>query len=179
MSDTQEHISSTRQEPSKTGQEYVSERRESLGSESCWLKEATEPIRLGRIEQLQCSINKHTKDDFVDEGYFSPSPTDSEADFFAEAVSGSHNPEVEEQLPVPQIAINDNLLQLPQIYVTDVDGETEVIAPDDDEHGQLWNFARDKIARRMFFIRADKRTQHMESTFYSDLYPVRNTPNRL
>jgi hypothetical protein len=178
MSDAQNHIRSTQQEPSQPDQGSVFEGLESLQAESCWSKEAFELIRLARVERFQCSINQPLKDDFVDEGYSSPSPTDIETEFFSEVAQHPGKLEVEEPLRTPQIAINDHLLQLPQICVTDADGETENIAPDDDEHGQLWNFTRDKITRRMFFIRADRRTQHMESTFYSDLYTVSRTLTR-
>lgn len=172
MSDTQEPFRSTRLPLSKFEQAAICNRPEVLESKSYGSKKVSEVVRLVLGDQFQCSINKHIKDDFVDEGYFSSSPTESDTEYFSDSVVFPHEPEVEEAPKTPQIAINDNLLQLPQICVTDENGETEIIAQDDDEHGQLWNFARDKIARRMFFIRADRRTQHMESTFYADLYPV-------
>lgn len=75
------------------------------------------------------------------------------------------------------IATNDTFLNLPQIRVADQNGGAEIIAREDDEHGQLWDFARDKIARRMFIVRADQRTRHMESTSYPELYPVGVLPN--
>lgn len=125
-------------------------------------------------DQFQCIVN-NSKDDFVDEGYCSASPTESETEFFNKASQESSGPEIQQASQKRLIAVDVAVLQLPQIRVTDEKGETEIIAPDDDEHGQLWDFARDKIARRMFFIRADRRTQHMESTFYSDLYPVRQS----
>lgn len=147
-------------------------RVEVVGSESHGSSKVSEFGRPVLREQLQCATKEDTKDDFVDEGYYSPSPTDSETEFFGGSVQYLNNLEIGKVPQTPEIAINDTLLQVPQICVTDEKGETEIIAADDDEHGQLWNFARDKIARRMFFIRADRRTQHMETTFYADLYPV-------
>jgi hypothetical protein len=173
-SDTMAPFRSTRVLPSEFAQGPACETLELVESDSYGSKKVFEVVRPVPKERLQCSISKPTKDDFVDEGYFSPSPTDSETKFFCGSVQYSEQPEIEKAPQTPRIAINDILLQLPQISVTDENGETEIIAPDDDEHGQLWNFARDKIARRMFLIRADRRTQHMESTFYSDLYPVKN-----
>ena len=141
-------------------------------------KEVSKVIKLVLKQHFKCSTNKH-QDDFVDEGYFSPSPTPTESEIKFLTGPAKSIREVEEAPLTPQFAINDSLLELPQIHVTDENGEIEIIPPDDDEHGQLWNFARDKIARRMFFIRADRRTQHMESTFYADLYPVRQHLNLL
>ena len=172
MSDTLEHIRVTQQEQSQPGQGAACAQLEPAKIGSCWPRKVPELDQPVPREHVQCSINKQAKEDFVDEGYFSPSPTESETEFFSAVNEFSSEPEVENPPRTPQIAINDKPLQLPRIRVTDPDGETEIIAPDDDEHGQFWNFARDKIARRMFFIRAHRRTQHMESTFYSDLYPV-------
>ena len=175
MSDTGDPFKSTRTFPLKYALDPTYKRPEVLESESYGSKKVCEVARPVLSEHVQCSINKPARDDFVDEGYCSPSPTDSDTEFFSESVKYCVEVEIEKTPRIPQIAINGVLLQIPQICVTDENGETQVIAPDDDEHGQLWNFARDKIARRMFFIRADRRSQHMESTFYSDLYPVRIT----
>jgi hypothetical protein len=157
---------------STADQGSVFEGLESRATDSYGAEKVCQAVRSVPTEQLRCSFAKKPKDDFVDEGYFSPSPTESENEFFGGSVRSSHEPEIDRAPHTPQIAINDSLLQLPEICITDENGETETVASDDDEHGQLWNFARDKIARRMFFIRADRRTEHMESTFYSDLYPV-------
>jgi hypothetical protein len=172
-SDTMAPFRRIRALPSKFAQGPACETPEPVESDSYGSK-VSEVVRRVPKEQLQCSISKPAKEDFVDEGYFSPSPTDSETPFLCGSVQYSEQPEIEKAPQTPRIAINDVPLQLPQISVTDEHGETEIIAPDDEEHGQLWNFARDKIARRMFLIRADRRTQHMDSTFYSDLYPVKN-----
>jgi hypothetical protein len=108
----------------------------------------------------------------VDEGYSSPSPTESDTEYFSESGESPQKPDVDDAPHTLQSPPEDSPPQLPQIRVTDEKGETEIIAADDDEHGQLWDFARDKIARRMFLVRADRRAQHMASTFYADLYPV-------
>jgi len=107
----------------------------------------------------------------VDEGYSSPSPTESDTEYFSES-GVLQKSKVDKAPHTLKSDPEDSPPQLPQICVTDEKGETEIIAADDDEHGQLWDFARDKIARRMFLVRADRRAQHMASTFYADLYPV-------
>ncbi len=175
MSDPRDPIRSTRLLPLKPALGSIHETLELLEAELRRIKTPSEEGRPVLREQLQCSVKQHTTDDFVDEGYCSPSPTGSENEFFGESAKHLDESEVDEAQQTLQIPINGVLLQPPHICVTDENGETEIIAPEDDEHGQLWNFARDKIARRMFFVRADRRTRHMEATFYSDLYPVKNT----
>jgi hypothetical protein len=172
MSDILEASRGTRLPQSKPEQGTSCDRPELLESQSCRSKTGSEVTRLVLGDQIQCSTNKHTRDDFVDEGYSSPSPTESDTGYFSESGVFCQKPNVNEAQPTPQIAPESSLPQLPQICVTDEKGETEIIAADDDEHGQLWDFARDKIARRMFLVRADRRAQHMASTFYADLYPV-------
>ncbi len=166
MSDTSKPLRGTRVPSSDLKQEIIYE------TLSAVKPDAHRPKKIVVGQHFKCSTNKH-QDDFVDEGYYSPSPTPPEVgiEFFSGPAKSVR--EVEEAPLTPQFAIKNILVELPQIHVTDENGEIEIISPNDDEHGQLWDFARDKIARRMFFVRADRRTQHMESTFYSDLYPVR------
>jgi hypothetical protein len=158
----------------EAGQATVFQGLELLTSTSSLPKAVSRVVCSMLGEQLQCKVDKDGKDDFADEGYCTASPTESDSEFFCRLAKSLSKAELENKSRKPQIAINGTPLELPQIWVTDENGESENIAPYDDEHGQLWNFARDKIARRMFFIRADRRTQHMASTFYSDLYPVRS-----
>ncbi|ERF75510.1 hypothetical protein EPUS_08324 [Endocarpon pusillum Z07020] len=178
MSDASEPLRGTGVPSSKPKQGIIYEIPSVVKSDLRGPKEVSKVSELALKQHFKCSTNKH-QDDLVDEGYFSPSPTpiESEIEFLSGPARSAR--EVEEAPLTPQFAINDILLELPQIHVTDEKGEIEIIAPDDNEHGQLWDFARDKIARRMFIIRADRRTQHMESTFYSDLYPVRQHLNLL
>lgn len=176
MSDASEPLRGTGVPSSKLKQGAVYETPSVVKSDLHGPKAVSKVTKVLLRQHFKCSTNKH-QDDFVDEGYFSPSPTPTESEIEFLSGPAKYTREVEEAPLTPQFAINDILLELPQIHVTDENGEIEIIAPDDDEHGQLWNFARDKIARRMFFIRADRRTQHMESTFYSDLYSVRQHLN--
>jgi hypothetical protein len=171
MSDMQEATRGTRLPQSKTEQGTICDIPELLESHSR-SKPASQVARLVLGDQFQSNTTKRTKDDFVDEGYSSPSPTESDSEYFGESGQLLQKPGVAEALSTLKNAAEDNPPQLPQICITDEKGETEIIAADDDEHGQLWDFARDKIARRMFLVRADRRAKHMASTFYADLYPV-------
>lgn len=172
MSDTSKSLRNKGIPSSNLKQDVICETPSIVKPDADEPKEVSKVSKLALRQHFKCNINKH-QDDFVDEGYFSPSPPPTESDI--EFFSGPVKPirEVEKGPLTSQFAINNTVLGLPEIHVTDENGEIEVISPDDDEHGQLWDFTRDKIARRMFFVRADTRTQYMESTFYSDLYPVR------
>lgn len=178
MSDALEPLSGTGVPSSKLKLGVIYETPLVVKSDLHGPKEVSKVTEVLLRQHFKCSTNRH-QDDFVDEGYYSPSPTPTESEIEFSSGAAKYTREVKEAPLTPQFAINDILLELPQIHVTDENGAIEIIAPDDDEHGQFWNFARDKIARRMFFIRADRRTQHMESTFYSDLYPVRQHLNLL
>ncbi len=172
MSDTSKPLRGTRAPSSNLKQDVIYETSSVVKLDAHGLVGVSKVTKLVLRQHFKCSTNKH-QDDFVDEGYFSPSPTPPEVDieFFSGPTKSIR--EVEDTPLTPQFAIKNIPVELPEIHVTDENGEIEIIAPDDDEHGQLWDFARDKIARRMFFVRANRRTEHMESTFYSDLYPVR------
>lgn len=156
-------------------QSFLCERLALIDSEVDKSEKVLEAVRPLLETRPQCSIDKQAADDFVDEGYCSSSPTESETEFFSRPLQSLDQPDLETVPETKEISTDRLSPPPPKISVTDEKGNTELIDPHDDEHGQLWDFARDKIARRMFFVRADRRTQHMESTFYSDLYSVPNT----
>lgn len=183
MSDAREPIRITRQEQSQPDQGAFCGRVDEPKLGYTWPRKVAGLDQPVSREHIQCCIDNPVKGELADEAYFSSSPTESETtEYISRSDKFSSEPEIVAPPRRPQQgAINDISLQLPQICVTDADGTIEIVAPDDNEHGQLWDFARDKIARRMFFVRADQRTRHMESTFYSDLYPVSKTlvPSKL
>ena len=130
--------------------------------------------QLCRLDHLKCKISiTETNDKFVDEGYYSPTSLDSEKQFAVRlSDSAASAPSDERPLSSSERTAEDLQVRLPKLFVTDEKGITESVDLEGDEHGQLWDFARDKIARRMFLVRANKRAEHLESTFYSDLYSV-------
>ena len=139
-----------------------------------WFEKVTKALGLQVTNQVKGDNSGPAKKTFVDEGYYTPSPTLSVSESFVGPGKTTLQTGTAEDPSTVQIGINSNGVPfvLPGIVITDEKGETDIVDPDDDEHKQLWDASRDKIARRMFFVRADQRGRHMEKTFYADLYPV-------